>query len=1367
MSSQMPLALTRFRLVLWGMAAILVVAAVLAAGVGYGHWLVRSHEEALRRDLLRQASQIARSLEYDVTATFAEAESGKHDEHIERIRDYLQILDQNFSDAHSIYLVGLRDGGDAFFFCGHEYTDASGHAMHCTRHSQSMPDLVAAVGRGEKVVSGPYAYGQSLWLSALAPIRHRVSGKTVALLGMDAEYESWRTRLVWPLAGVALVTVLMLACVAVGISAFCRRQLHPERRLALLWEPGCLLLFGLLLSAAVSWQIRRNDQLGQKTFFQQLADSRSEIIAGIFAEVRVSELAGIAGHLATIPEITQDDFVLYSRHLTKTSLVQALAWMPVVKAEDKAEFEATMRQMWGGDFMVWQHGEDGRREAASGRDLYYPIVNLYPVVGHESVVGFDHGSKDERRLALEKAIRVRMPTATESIGVVHDRLRVGKNIIVYAPVFASDGTGRLRGAASLVMRMDKIFNVDRGRHPLIALEFSYLPPGGGVQAMFSAGEAGEAPAAMQLRRPICEFGQVYMLTARPSVEFLRSTRHWKERLAFLAGALLSATMTTILFLLLRNRQQLQEQVAARTAQLSASEKKFRMLFENMIGAFALHEMLYDDSGKAVDYRFVEVNPGFENITGLEASAILGRTVREVLPATEQEWLDTYAEVVRSGQGRYLQRYSVELGRHYRVWAYRTEPPYFATFFVDVTDQVKLEEQLTLYFNTSVDLFCILDLKGTFLRVNPQWRETTGFAAADMIGKTYQSCLHPDDVPASRTVFARLQEGKGIDGFVNRYRHADGGYRWIEWRATIGDGLIYASARDISGRREQESRQAENNRLLRESEELARKMAQQAESASRAKSEFLANMSHEIRTPLNAVIGMADMLLELELPLVGRQYVEMISKNGEALLALLGDILDFAKIEAGQIELEPVDFDLMKLVDDAVVTMAYSAVGKEMEVNCYVSASVPQWLHGDPGRLRQVLVNLIANAIKFTDAGDVTVRIELLPPESGVRTDGARGNTVALYFSVCDTGVGVDPAKLGGLFKPFVQGDSTSTRKYGGTGLGLAICRQLVELMGGEIGLRSQAGKGSEAWFTVRLEPSHGAHEGSRVKPWMIRPGTKVLLVDSHGSHSRLQAYELAAFGYEPHIVGSGEAALAALRKHADGEPIAAVVMDHFLPDMDGVTLARRINDEGMAPASGMILLLSSNDTLPSDKAVDCCCRAVLHKPLPQRALIEVLAGTLPSAPADALLQTVEHVKSESELNVIVACLQKRQARVLVVEDVAVNQSVIKAMLRKFGVVVDVADNGLEAVRLLEKSSYDMVLMDVQMPVMDGIAATRVIRDETSAVLDHGAIIVATTAHAMKGDEKLCLEAGMNDYLTKPIRPRQLAEMLAKWLLPRG
>ena len=352
-------------------------------------------------------------------------------------------------------------------------------------------------------MAGPYAHDQALWLSALAPIRHRVSGKTVALLGMDAEYVSWRTRLVWPLAGVALVTVLMLACVAVGIKAYCRRHLHPERRLALLWEPGCLLLFGLLLSAAVSWQIRRNDQLGQKTFFQQLADSRSEIIASIFSEIRESELSGLVGHLETIADVTQDDFVLYSRHLTKTSLVQALAWMPVVKAEDKDEFDAAMRRTRRPDFMVWQHGEDGRREAASGRDLYYPIVNLYPELGHESVVGFDHGSKEERRLALEKAIRVRMPTATESIGVVHDRLRVGKNIIVYAPVFATDGTGRLRGAASLVMRMDKIFNVDRGRHPLIALEFSYLPPGGGVQAMFSAGEAGGASAAMQLRRSIC------------------------------------------------------------------------------------------------------------------------------------------------------------------------------------------------------------------------------------------------------------------------------------------------------------------------------------------------------------------------------------------------------------------------------------------------------------------------------------------------------------------------------------------------------------------------------------------------------------------------------------------------------------------------------------------------------------------------------------------------------------------------------------------------------------------------------------------------------------------------------------------------
>ncbi|MDD4097547.1 MAG: CHASE domain-containing protein, partial [Lentisphaeria bacterium] len=976
----------RTGLVQWVMLATALL--VLLAGGGYLGWFVKSHERLWRTDLLYEAEVLAGSLGSEVIAAFAGRDASVVDPEIRRIKDYLHVLDQTFPGIHAIFLMGRSSDSDLFFFCGNGYSTLSAHVEDCPRHALAEATLRQAVRRGEPATVGPFVLGEERWVTALTPIVDRVSGQAVAMLGIDTPYVPSSRRLWRQLLGIVLVTLLLAASALVGGQAYCRRQRGLAEAAApsasLLLESWCLAAFGLLLSAVAGWQVRHNELHQQKNVFRQLAGSRTALIAGIFTDIKMTELEALAGYLETVEEPSRENFNRYSAHLVKDSLVQALAWLPAVPASEREAFEAGMRQTRGPDFRIWQVGAGGEPDTAptGAREVYYPIVYFYPEEGNEAVLGFDHGSEARRRVAAETARDSRLPTATEPIHLVHDQTG-GNSIIVCYPIFSLREPERLRGFTTVMLRLDKVFNIGREQHHLMPLELSYLPLRSPARTLCSVGNAEEGFDDLRLTRPICEYGRVFLLTARPGMDFIESTWHWKGLIIFVGGALLTLTLTVIMIQLLRHRQDLQEQVESRTAELSASERKYRLLFENMMGAFALHEMIFDEQGRPVDYRFIEVNPEFEAMTGLKAADIVGRTVLSVLPETEKYWLDIYGDVVATGRGKSLQKYSASLKRHYKVWAFRTSGPFFATVFTDVTDQVKMEEEVTLYFNTSIDLFCIADSDGRFVRLNPQWREALGYRIEDMIGKRFLDLVHPEDVDATVAAFGKLLRNGDIEGVVNRYRHADGAYRWLEWRSAAGADVIYGSARDITERKQQEIEQAEHNRRLRESEELANRMAKQAESANRAKSEFLANMSHEIRTPLNAVIGMAELLLDLELPPTQRRYVEMIEKNSESLLGILNDILDFSKIEAGRLALECVDFDLLKLLDDLMAMMGFSAAGKNLDLLCQVSPDTPQWLHGDPGRLRQILVNLIVNAIKFTDAGEIIIQVGLLAGDVAV------------------------------------------------------------------------------------------------------------------------------------------------------------------------------------------------------------------------------------------------------------------------------------------------------------------------------------------------------------------------------------------------
>jgi two-component system, sensor histidine kinase and response regulator len=639
---------------------------------------------------------------------------------------------------------------------------------------------------------------------------------------------------------------------------------------------------------------------------------------------------------------------------------------------------------------------------------------------------------------------------------------------------------------------------------------------------------------------------------------------------------------------------------------------------------------------------------------------------------------------------------------------------------------------------------ISDPKGRIEWINQAFVRLTGYASAEVAGRQQDEVLCGDqsDPAARATLLAAMDTASGCQVEVlNHTREGSAYWAHVDFQPIRSTGGVLTSfmaiCTDVTERRQ-----------ARETLQAAKEAA---ERANRAKSEFLATMSHEIRTPMNGVLGFANLLRDTPLNDEQRDFVRTIERSGQNLLAIINDILDFSKIEAGAMTLENIPFDLSDAIEEVVALMAGKAEEKQLELGLSIAPAVPGRIVADPGRLKQILVNLIGNAIKFTSLGCVHVEVAAIHQD---------GNT-SLQIKVRDTGIGIPQAAQAALFQKFTQADASTTRRYGGTGLGLAICRQLIDLMGGKIGIDSAPGAGSTFWFTMPAKVAEAME--SSAAPAEIA-GRRVLIVDDLEMNRRVLESQLTGWGAECTSVDGGRQALAVLeRAFAAGRPYEVALIDHLMPDVDGAELGQMLHADPRFGELRLILLTSGEQLGSARELLERGFSAYITKPVVRaRLLRDAMCGELlPAAMQPPKLDGASTARAE-----IAAPAEPNLIRVLVAEDNSVNQMVAVRLLERLGCRVDVAGNGAEAVQMATRLPYSLIFMDCHMPEMDGFEATVEIRRRENELGRTAMPIVALTASVLQEDRDRCVSSGMDDIIGKPVQPAELAQVLRRFV-PKG
>ncbi|MGO9147148.1 MAG: PAS domain S-box protein [Desulfomonilia bacterium] len=800
--------------------------------------------------------------------------------------------------------------------------------------------------------------------------------------------------------------------------------------------------------------------------------------------------------------------------------------------------------------------------------------------------------------------------------------------------------------------------------------------------------------------------------------------------------------------------------------LRESEERYRSILDNM------EEGYYEVDLKG---NFTFANPKAAQKMGYEQDEIKGINFRQYTDEeNSKKVFNAYHHVFMTGETLTNVGWEVKDRKGKKIFVESSislrhdangKPMGFSGVFRDITQRMHAEEALkaseerlhAVFDHVQAGIILIDPETHIIVSANKMAAELCGTNPEQMTGRI----CHDQICPAVKGECPITDLKQTVDNDERTLLTLDG--RRIPILKTVinvsigGKAYLLESFIDITARKQAEEALLQSkeelekaNKLLEQANLLSIEMTIKAETANKAKSEFLANMSHEIRTPMNGILGMSELLLGTDLNAKQVQYADIIRKSGDALINLINDILDFSKIEADKLDLEVIDFDLRVTIEDLAELLSVRAAEKDIELSYLIEPHVPTRLRGDPGRLRQIIMNLSGNALKFTDQGDVAIRVGLIEE---------RDESVSLEFSISDTGIGIPSDKIPILFSAFTQVDTSTTRKYGGTGLGLAISKRLVEMMGGTISVESTEGLGSTFTFTAMFMK----------QPWVAPAwpkmhegisGQHVLIVDDNATNRAVLSLLCDTWGVRYEEASGGEEALTRLKQaHQKGDPFRVAILDAILEGMSGEDLGRNIRKDPLIRDTSLVMLSSLAQRGEASRLKEAGFDAYLTKPVKQSQLFCCLATVL--GMQNEIVQqgspwplVTRHSMSEEK---------RRRVNILLVEDNHTNQLVAMGILENLGYQTSVAYNGIEAIKALETSHYDLVFMDCQMPGMDGFETTSIIRDPHSGVMNHSVPIIAMTAHAMKGDREKCLAAGMDDYLSKPIRSSDIADMLKKWL----
>jgi PAS domain S-box-containing protein len=991
--------------------------------------------------------------------------------------------------------------------------------------------------------------------------------------------------------------------------------------------------------------------------------------------------------------------------------------------------------------------------SAAVRQEYEAVLFVEPLEGNEKAVGFDLLSDAERRQTIQRSTDSGQLQATGRIVLVQETANQ-YGVLIFRPVYRygtvpssiDERRKLLAGVVIGVFRLgdivEKAVVSPATAAPSVGLviedldappaERSLYPKRGGLRA------SGELAGEFRSGRTIAVAGRSWQVEAY-SLPGTFAVRYWGSWVVLIAGLLLTGMLAAYLRLSLQRQSAIEQIVAERTGSLHAaltrledSEARYRKLLDLSPDAIIVGRNQAITFANRAAVEMFKVNA---------ASELVGRRVTDFAGPQQHSMTK---EAVQQMYTREMQL-PLQEGQLRRSDGSLLDVEVAASSFPEsdglvvqavlrnITQRKQAEAERTRLIRCIEQVgesIVITNLDGSILYVNPIFEKLTGYTRDEAIGQNpriLKSGQHPESF--YREMWATLLRGDTWSGeFINKRK--DGSL--FQEEATIAPiknkgGTIVnfvAVKRDITLRKKAEA----------ELEQAREK----AESANRAKSEFLANMSHEIRTPMNGIIGMTELALETDLSSEQREFLGMVKSSADSLLSLINDILDFSRIEAGKLEFETIDFQLRDALEDTIKALGFRAAQKGIELACLVLPDVPDSLQGDPNRIRQIVVNLVGNAIKFTTVGEVVVQVEVQEKSD---------DEVLLHFSVRDTGVGIAPEKQQTIFEAFTQADSSMTRKFGGTGLGLSISSLLVSMMGGRIWVESMPGQGSTFHFTARFRV-----QGSSTRPYDpaaadILRHRSVLVVDDNAANRRILEEMLLGWKMDPTLAESGPEALTLLEQASAHEtPFTLVLLDVQMPGIDGFGVAESMRQDSRISQPAIILLGSVGLRKDSSRFRELGIAAHLNKPIKRSDLLQAIQATLASAVRDGPKPRISPLQRQGE--------RRRHLKILLVEDDRVNQAFAIRILEKEGHEVTLAETGTAALQALEQQHPDCVLMDVHMPELDGFQATGAIRERELRSGGHIPII-AMTANAMAGDRQRCLAAGMDGYVSKPLRPEDL------------